>query len=70
MSEFTGDMKDHDILIRIDENVKGINKRLDKQNGRIKINEDDIDGLKGWRNRIAGAMALVVVLFSAWMKWG
>ncbi len=70
MSEFTDNMKDHDILIRIDENVNGINTRLDKLNGRVKINEDNIGGLKGWRSMLIGAWTMLLVGFSLWAKWG
>lgn len=64
------DMKDHDILIRIDENVDGINKRLDKQDGRIKTNEDDIVGLKVWRSMLIGAWTMLLVGLGLWAKWG
>lgn len=37
---------DHDILIRLEGKVDGINERLDKVNGRVGEAEDEITALK------------------------
>ncbi len=46
----------HNIVVKLE-------TKVGEQNGRI-------GKLEGWRNRIAGAVALLVVLVGYWMKWG
>lgn len=45
-------MKDHDLLMRIDERVGYIAKMMD-------IQDMEIESLKTWRNRTAGALTVI-----------
>lgn len=56
-------MDDHDLLIRIDERMENIEKKVDEIRtnctARTTKMTRDIEGLRSWKNKMAGAIALL-----------
>lgn len=61
--------KDHDLLIRIDENVQGIQERLDKGEHRFFRIEKRVSNLERWRAYLTGAWAVLIVLIAIFWDW-
>lgn len=59
-------MDDHDLLIRIDERTENIERemRAMQENCRVKTKEisNELGLIKAWKNKIAGAIAIIGAL--------
>lgn len=66
----TDNIKDHDLLIRIDEKVDGIVSDVIEIKNDVKTQNGRVRKLELWRSMLIGAWALLVVGLGLWAKWG
>ena len=55
-------IKDHDLLIRIDERVTEIHKTVQSSHSRFEKVECRLDNLDGWRKYVQGSIAVMGVV--------
>ena len=63
-------IKDHDLLIRIDEKVDGIVIDIEEIKKDVKTQNGRVDKLELWRSMLIGAWTILVFALGVWAKWG
>jgi len=55
-------IKDHDLLIRIDERVEKIHDTVKSNNRRYEKIEERVNEIEDWRKYIQGAVAMITIV--------